>query len=153
MITKKEQELLLPSAQHHSVHFGLATALSTAMIETPDGEYLLEAAGKRALRIAVESDLAEFAMAQSAGLKSHASRVFDRQCASLDHIAARAQNTGSSEYVGEFHHLLKDRLADQLLEIDGDAVRQMRNELSMPLPSERPKSKRGPFARLFSEDE
>lgn len=153
MMTKKEQELLLPSAQHLSVHFGLATALSTAMIETPDGEYLLEAAGKRALRIAVESDLTEFAMAHASGLKSHASRVFDRQCASLDHIADRAQNTGSSEYVGAFHHLLKDRLAEQLLEIDGNAVGQMRNELSKPLPSEKPKSKRGPWGRLISGDE
>ncbi|MCC6457910.1 MAG: hypothetical protein IT328_23350 [Caldilineaceae bacterium] len=152
-MTKKEQTSLLPSAQHHSVHFGLAPVLSSAMIETRDGEYMLEEAGKRALRVAVGMDLSRFVISQTGLIKSHASRVFDRECAVLDHIAASAQTSASSEYIAQFHHLLKDHLADQLLEIDAEAARQMRHELAIPLPTEKPKSQRSTVARFFLGDE
>jgi hypothetical protein len=152
-MTKKEPAPLLPSAQHHSVHFGLATALSAAMIETRDGEYMLEEAGKRALLIAVETDLTRFAMAQAAALKGHASTVFSGSCHQLDSIAARVQEGASGEYVGQFHHLLKDHLADQLLDFDSEAARQSKHQLSLPLPTEKPKSQRSAIERFFRGDE
>ena len=155
MATSKSKQSLLPSVAQRS-NGSAATgglALSDGAIETRDGEYILQAGGKQALRMRVHAEKTAYAINQAGRLQSHGSRVFCETCSVIDRTAESASNGPSSGYAETFSHLQKDQMAQQIMDIYDAGMGMIRSEVVKPLPDSAPtQERRNWVARLLVGD-